>query len=93
MCHVFYIWLPFRLNNVQVQNEFLKQIPQLADLSAPTNHLDWKSKQISAPPNAKDVTKLAGRRDGSFGAANVPHYMLVRNADQNQRHMGILDRY
>lgn len=95
-----FIWWPYRFNNIEVQNEFLKRIPHLADVTLPTNYLSWNSKQIgggssgnSPPLHSKDVTKLAERADRGFGTAGVPHYMLVRNDDTNQRHMGILDQY
>lgn len=88
--HCFY----FRLNNVHVQSELLKQIPRLTDVSLPTNYMDWKLKQMSSPRNTKDISRSIGHRDRGF-VADEPNYMLVRNDkdDANPRHMGILDQY
>lgn len=79
-----------RLNNMQVQNDFLKQIPRMAEITVPTNYLDWKSKQLSLPINVKSVqlTNSLGRRDRSF-TTDEPHYVLVRSDDTSPRHMGI----
>lgn len=80
----------FRLNNIQVQNEFLKQIPRMAEITLPTNYLDWKSKQMTSALNAKGVTNtpMPGRRDLS-SATEEPRYMLIRSEDSSPRHMGI----
>lgn len=95
-CVSFYFVPPFfhRFNNLHVQSELLKQIPRLTDVSLPTNYLDWKLKQTSLPRNVKDITKTIGHRDRGFVSADEPHYMIVRNnEDENSRHMGILDQY
>ncbi|XP_055304729.1 uncharacterized protein LOC129569660 isoform X3 [Sitodiplosis mosellana] len=79
-----------RLNNIQVQNKFLKQIPRMAEITLPTNYLDWKSKQLSLPVNVKgaQITSPPGRRDRGFTGAEEPHYMLVRSDDTDPRHLG-----
>ncbi|XP_055304728.1 uncharacterized protein LOC129569660 isoform X2 [Sitodiplosis mosellana] len=78
-----------RLNNIQVQNKFLKQIPRMAEITLPTNYLDWKSKQLSLPVNVKgaQITSPPGRRDRGFTGAEEPHYMLVRSDDTDPRHL------
>lgn len=81
---------PFRFNNIQVQNKFLKQIPRLADITLPTNYLDWKSKQLSLPLNLKDVARATGRHDRGF-AADEPQYLLIRSDEENPSHLGILN--
>ncbi|XP_031636645.1 uncharacterized protein LOC116349381 isoform X2 [Contarinia nasturtii] len=80
-----------RLNNIQVQNDFLKQIPRMAEITLPTNYLDWKSKQLSLPLNIRgaQITKPPGRRDRGITADEpTPHYVLVRSDDANPRHLG-----
>lgn len=74
-----------RLNNIKMQNDFLKKFPRMAEITVPTNYLDWKSKQLSLP---FDIKGLNGRRDQAF-AAEEPHYLLVRSDDANPRHLGI----
>lgn len=73
-----------------MQNDFLKQIPRMAEITVPTNYLDWKSKQLNLPMNIKGVqlTNMPGRRDRSF-TAEEPHYVLVRSDDTYPRHLGI----
>lgn len=80
---------PCRLNNARVQNEFLRQIPRMAEITVPTNYLDWKSKQLSLPINVRgaQITNSPGRRDRSF-TAEEPNYVLVRGDDANP-HLGI----
>ena len=81
---------PSRLNNIQMQNDFLKQIPRMAEITLPTHYLDWKSKQLSLP-NIKgaQLTNPPGRRDHGFSSAEEPNYVLVRSDDANPRHLGI----
>lgn len=73
----------FRLNNIQVRNEFLKQIPHMAEATLPTNYMDWKWKQMNSP-----LLSTKGRRDHGI-ATEEPHYLLVRNDDASPHHLGI----
>lgn len=86
----FFFVAPSRLNNIQMQNDFLRQIPRMAEVTLPTNYLDWKSKQLSLP-NIKgaQLTSPPGRRDHGFTGAEEPHYVLVRSDDADPRHLGI----
>lgn len=92
VCFFFLLFFSFRfrLNNIHMQNEFFKQIPHMAQVTLPTNYLDWKSKQLSVP--LKSATNSLGRRDRSF-AADEPHYVLVRSDNTNPRHMGITHHF
>lgn len=92
-CFVIFFLLLRRLNNIQVQNDFLKQIPRMAEITLPTNYVDWKSKQLSLPINIKgaQITSPPGRRDRGFSGVEEPHYVLVRGdgGGAEQRHLGI----
>lgn len=64
----------------------------MAEITLPTNYLDWKSKQLSLPLNIRgaQITKPTGRRDRGFHADEpTPHYVLVRSNDDNPLHLGI----
>lgn len=84
----FFFFTPSRLNNIQIQNDFLKQIPRMAEITLPTNYLDWKSKQLSLP-NIKGAQLTNTRRDHGFSGAEEPNYVLVRSDDDDPRHLGI----
>lgn len=62
----------------------------MAEITVPTNYLDWKSKQLNFPINVNGVqlTNVPGRRDRSF-AADEPNYVLVRGEDASPHHLGI----
>lgn len=79
----------YRLNSIRVQNDFLKQIPRMAEITVPTNYLDWKSKQLNLPTDVginKNVN-LSGRREGPL-YAEEPNYVLLRTDELHPRHMG-----
>lgn len=56
----------------------------MAEVTLPTNYLDWKSKQMSTPLNG-----APNQREPNF-AAEEPHYLLVRSDQSSPRHMGII---
>lgn len=62
----------------------------MAEITLPTNYLDWKSKQLSLPLSVRgaQITNPPGRRDRSF-TADEPNYVLLRSDDSNPRHLGI----
>lgn len=63
----------------------------MAEITLPTNYLDWKSKQLSLPFNIKgaQIVNSPGRRDRGFAGVEEPNYVLVRSDDANPRHLGI----
>lgn len=73
-----------------MQNELMKQIPHMAQVTIPTNYLDWKSKQLTLP--LKSAANSVGRRDRAF-TADEPNYVLVRSDDPNPRHLGITHHF
>lgn len=62
----------------------------MAEITLPTNYLDWKTKQLSLPLNMRgaQITNSPGRSDRAF-TADEPNYVLIRSDDANPRHLGI----
>lgn len=62
----------------------------MAEITLPTNYLDWKSRQLNLPFNVKgaQINRPLGRRDREF-TADEPHYVLIRSDDTNAHNLGI----
>lgn len=73
-----------------VQHDFLKQIPRMAEITLPSNYLDWKSKELNLPPDSNiwNSVNLSGRRELPL-TAEEPHYILLRSDGDTPQHLGI----
>lgn len=73
-----------------MQHDFLKQIPRMADITLPSETIDWKSKQLHIPANSDiwNNMNLSGRRE-QFLSAEEPHYIILRSDGETPQHLGI----
>lgn len=79
----------FRLDNVDVKKDFLKQIPRMAEITVPSDFLDWKSKELNLPANQNLYNRmnLSGKLELPT-VVNEPHYVLIRSDGENPQHLG-----
>lgn len=80
-----------RLNNAHAQHDFLKQIPRMADITLPSNSLDWKSNKLDLPADSKiwNDVNLSGKLEWPL-YAEEPHYILIRSDGKDSHHLGIV---
>lgn len=75
-----------RLNDAHMRQNVLERLPQMGEITLPTNYIDWNSKQLNLPPPTKE------RQEWPATSPRHPHYVLVRSDDTNQR-LGKLSSY
>lgn len=65
-----------------MRQNVLDRIPQMGEITLPTNYLDWNSKQLNLPPPTKE------RNEWPSTSPRHPHYVLVRSDDANPQRLG-----
>lgn len=72
-----------------MQSDFLKKVPRMAEITLPTNFIDWKSKQLNLPSNVRlqNQGNSAGQREWPL-LVDEPHYLIIRSDETKPRHLG-----
>lgn len=62
-----------------MQHDSLKQIPQMAKITLPTNFIDWSTKQQYETSNVQSKNPLL---------VDEPYYVIIRIEEAKPRHLG-----
>lgn len=67
-----------------MRQNVLDRIPQMAEITVPTNYIDWKSRQLNLPSNTKEQNQWPAN------SPREPHYVLVRSDEAVPQRLGEL---
>lgn len=71
-----------RLNAAHMRQNVLERLPQMAEITLPTNYINWKSKQLILPPSTKQ------EHEWPATPPREPHYVLLRSDETTPQRLG-----